>query len=81
MLGVGMLGIGYAVVQNLIWSSVPLATPPALLNLSAGLIGCAVNVLLSLTLTLTPTLAPTLALSLSLSLSLSLALTLSLTLP
>ena len=45
VLGVGALGVGYAVVQNLIWSSVPLATPPALLNLSAGLIGCALNVL------------------------------------
>ena len=32
-------------MQNLVWSSVPLATPPTLLNLSAGLIGCAVNVL------------------------------------
>ena len=45
VLGVGVLGVGYAVVQNLIWSTVPLATPPDVLNLSAGLIGCAVNVL------------------------------------
>ena len=55
VMGVGALGVGYAVVQNLIWSSVPLATPPALLNLSAGLIGCALNVL--------PTLLPAVAFS------------------
>lgn len=48
VVGVGLLGIGYAVVQNLIWASIALASPPALLNLSAGLIGCAVNVLPSL---------------------------------
>ena len=34
MLGVGVLGVGYAVVQNLIWSTVPLATPPDVLNLT-----------------------------------------------
>ena len=45
VIGVGLLGIGYAFVQNLIWSAIALASPPALLNLSAGLIGCAVNVL------------------------------------
>ena len=45
VLGVGLLGVGYAFVQNLIWSAIALASPPALLNLSAGLIGCAVNVL------------------------------------
>ena len=28
VLGVALLGLGYACVQNLIWSSVPLATPP-----------------------------------------------------
>ena len=50
----------YAVVQNLVWSSVPLATPPTLLNLSAGLIGCAVNVLLTPAPNLTPTPTPTL---------------------
>ena len=43
-----MLGIGYAIVQNLVWASIALVSPPALLNLSAGLIGCAVNVLPSL---------------------------------
>jgi len=45
VIGVCMLGLGYACAQNLIWSTVPLASPPELLNLSAGLIGCAVNVL------------------------------------
>ena len=48
ILGVGLLGIGYAIVQNLVWASIALVSPPALLNLSAGLIGCAVNVLPSL---------------------------------
>ena len=48
VVGVGLLGVGYAFVQNLIWSAIALASPPTLLNLSAGLIGCAVNVLPSL---------------------------------
>lgn len=45
VIGVCMLGLGYACAQNLIWSTVPLASPPELLNLSAGLIGCAVNIM------------------------------------
>ena len=45
VVGVGTLGVGYAVVQNLIWASVPLVSPAAYLNLSAGMVGCAVNLL------------------------------------
>lgn len=42
---VGLLGVGYACVQNLIWATIALISPAGLINLSGGLIGCAVNVL------------------------------------
>jgi hypothetical protein len=40
--------VGYAVVQSVVWASIALASPPTLLNLSSGLIGCAVNLLPSI---------------------------------
>ena len=41
VVGVGLLGVGYACVQSLIWASVPLVSPPTLLNLSAGALATA----------------------------------------
>jgi len=45
IIGVLTLAAGYAFAQNLVWASIALVSPPSLLNLSSGLVGCAVNVL------------------------------------
>lgn len=45
VLPVAALAIGYGCAQNLVWASIALVTPPGMIDLSAGLVGCAVNVL------------------------------------
>jgi MFS family permease len=45
MVGVGLLGIGYACAQNLVWCTITMVSPPGLINLSSGLVGCSVNLL------------------------------------
>lgn len=48
-----LLGLGYAFAQNLVWASITLLVPPAMLNYCAGIVGSAVN--------LAPALLPVLA--------------------
>lgn len=45
LVGVGLLGVGYAMAQNLVWATITSISPPLLINLSAGVIGAALNVL------------------------------------
>ena len=40
-----LLGLAYAVAQNLIWASITLASPPHLLMLCSGLVGSCLNLL------------------------------------